>query len=78
MDFGIAIFICTRKAPYSKKKPRNFFRGFFVRVAGLEPATYWFVASCAIQLRHIRICDDPNIELAKYLSRGIRKIFSFF
>ncbi len=49
-----------------------------MRVAGLEPATYWFVASCAIQLRHIRICDDPNIELAKYLSRGIRKIFSFF
>ena len=66
------------KCGKTKKKLQDFSRSFFVRVAGLEPATYWFVASCAIQLRHIRICDDPNIELAKHLSRGLHKIFFIF
>lgn len=45
----------------NKKAPRGLLEAF-VRVAGLEPATYWFVASCAIQLRHIRI-DSPNIKI---------------
>lgn len=43
------------KAPAKHKKAPGESLGAFVRVAGLEPATYWFVASCAIQLRHIRI-----------------------
>lgn len=56
---GTLFEIARRRLPTenfgrAKKKLRDFSRSF-VRVAGLEPATYWFVASCAIQLRHIRI-----------------------
>ena len=42
-----------------KKEPAKTqcFCGFFVaRLKGLEPLTYWFVASHSIQLSYKRIC----------------------
>ncbi len=47
------------KGKMKKKEPAKTqcFCGFFVaRLKGLEPLTYWFVASHSIQLSYKRIC----------------------
>ncbi len=39
-----------------------------MRVPGLEPGAFWFVAKRSIQLGYIRI-GAPNIALSAYMSR---------
>ena len=34
---------------------------FFLRVPGLEPGAFWFVAKRSIQLGYIRLIDGPKI-----------------
>ena len=36
-------------------------RIFFLRVPGLEPGAFWFVAKRSIQLGYIRLIDGPKI-----------------
>ena len=46
-----------------------------VRLEGLEPPTYWFVASHSIQLSYSRI---PSINSLIILAQGERKSKLFF
>ena len=46
-----------------------------VRQKGLEPPTYWFVASHSIQLSYWRILHS---QVLKYNSTGILKMQAFF
>ena len=44
---------------------------FSLRVPGLEPGAFWFVAKRSIQLGYIRLIDGPNIAYCRLLSRVI-------
>ncbi len=48
---------------------------FLVRLEGLEPPTYWFVASHSIQLSYSRI---PSIDSLIILAQGDKKCKTFF
>ena len=56
-----------------KKERRLTYRetSSFLRVPGLEPGAFWFVAKRSIQLGYIRLIDGPNIAYCRLLSRGI-------
>ena len=50
-------------------------RMFLVRRKGLEPPTYWFVASHSIQLSYRRI---PRLTRLNIIARVLRKCKYFF
>ncbi len=50
---------------------------FLVRRKGLEPPTYWFVASHSIQLSYRRICNRSSL-LLKYYNILQSKMQAFF
>ena len=45
-----------------KKDPSLFERDLFLRVPGLEPGAFWFVAKRSIQLGYIRL-SDPKYRI---------------
>ena len=46
-----------------KKRPLSYREGsFFLRVPGLEPGAFWFVAKRSIQLGYIRL-NDPKYSI---------------
>ena len=57
-----------------KSRPDDSDRLFLARLKGLEPLTYWFVASHSIQLSYRRITLFSPINIAKFE----RKVKAFF
>lgn len=49
-----------------------------VRLEGLEPPTYWFVASHSIQLSYSRILPSRQLKYNTTLFLEMQPLFSFF
>ena len=79
---GASVFVLCGSSPYNPKNNKKAIRykylmAFLVRRKGLEPPTYWFVASHSIQLSYRRICNRSSL-LLKYYNILQSKMQAFF
>lgn len=51
---------------------------FFVRVPGLEPGAFWFVAKRSIQLGYIRLSLRFKYSILFFFVKGVGLFFVFF
>ena len=49
-----------------KKRDSAFAKSLFLRVPGLEPGAFWFVAKRSIQLGYIRVLLSSLVDGSKY------------
>ena len=81
---GASVFVygVLRNPTRHNKKPKadKSTLDFLVRRKGLEPPTYWFVASHSIQLSYRRVCNRLSLLLKYYniLQSKMQVFFDYY
>ena len=75
-DIHDCVVMIYQACGLDKKRTKLSLRPFLVRRKGLEPPTYWFVASHSIQLSYRRI--DALLNALAYISTCYYKMQALF